>query len=576
MALVREPAVMDPESMRLEELQYELHIRGVDVDDDDCLNDTIRLVDQHRNTTVLEQRLGELNVTAEYSILESKVYEIETLIAEVNSLGITVDQPFRVVTLFVHCAHRLRRVMFRGSAPMSRKFLKLAKRLNVFQEVLMKLATTLNFPSLHVPTCVDDAAEELSGLNLSGSTEEKTSSEKPKACKKEDSSRSVKGSSKKEKKKSKRAKSPESSDDQKDSSQESSSDQEQETSKSSKSSKASRTHRTGNRKSASKVSKWTLRYSGKKDEDLHGFLEDVDDAAEVHDIGDADLLQGIGSLLEGAAKTWHRTRRSKLVDWITFKEEIKEAFCPADADDEIMEQIGRLTQKPEETYAVYEARAEELFGRLAYPMNERDKLRKLMKGLHFYYRSRIQSRHVSSVRDLRRACKDLEPDKAHLMKLERKEEKKKEERKGPKAYGITEEEEEDEGEEPVVAALAPAKRAPPTYSGVKCWRCGNTGHLSIECTKQIFCRNCGMPGVQTEVCPNCQYAREQGLWSSPAQENPGAAQMRGNLGPFNVPPPPFQPPPQLQQPLGPRAPLVTSTPFVRPTNPRLPYRPERK
>jgi len=51
------------------------------------------------------------------------------------------------------------------------------------------------------------------------------------------------------------------------------------------------------------------------------------------------------------------------------------------------------------------------------------KLRVLMEGLHFYYRSRIHETKITSTRKLRKACREQEPDKSQVLNLERERER---------------------------------------------------------------------------------------------------------------------------------------------------------
>ena len=75
-------------------------------------------------------------------------------------------------------------------------------------------------------------------------------------------------------------------------------------------------------------------------------------------------------------------------------------------DDEILEKISLLRQGSDKTFAVFEARDEELFCRLNSPLEERGKVRMLLKEIHLFYRSRIRASEVKSIRALRRECKE--------------------------------------------------------------------------------------------------------------------------------------------------------------------------
>lgn len=218
------------------------------------------------------------------------------------------------------------------------------------------------------------------------------------------------------------------------------------------------------------------------------FLEDVEEAQEVNDISEDELLRGVGSLLTERAKTWHRQRRRNLTSWATFKREIHYAFAPEDNDDEVMEQLSNMQQHSDENYDVYEARCEELFRRLSRPLHEEEKLKKVLRGLHLFYRSRIKTRDVYSLRGLRRECRELEVDKGQILKKE-KEERRKERKRDEKevrrdgkktsarvsAARVSDGDKTEEDTDLSVDAVGVTTRG----NALVCWRCGKAGHMSL-------------------------------------------------------------------------------------------------
>ncbi|KAE8741787.1 hypothetical protein FOCC_FOCC012676 [Frankliniella occidentalis] len=108
---------------------------------------------------------------------------------------------------------------------------------------------------------------------------------------------------------------------------------------------------------------------------------------------------------------------------------MRDAFAPADSDESIMDKIDSLKQRADETYVVFEARMKQLFSRLTEQLRESTKVKKVLAGLHLYYRSKINSSEVSSLRDLRMLCKRFQPDKPHILKLQQEERKRAEDKK---------------------------------------------------------------------------------------------------------------------------------------------------
>lgn len=292
------------------------------------------------------------------------------------------------------------------------------------------------------------------------------------------------------------------------------------------------------------VAKWKWRFSGKPGEDLYTFLDKVEESADVHGVDDATVLSGISLLLQGDAHTWFRSKKLNFTSWKVFKREIQAAFDPNQDDEHILEKISNLKQSSSETYVVFEARCEELFERLRRPLSGDEKLSKVLKGLHLFYRNRLVASRITSLRKLRKKCKELEQDKIHIQKLE--EEKKRKDRKDlekevsrqkpTKVAAAEVSGSSDEGVD-VAATSSPMKTSGRTL--VPCWRCRKAGHASSDCPNRVFCSGCHQQDVLFQNCSRCARANAAGFWPPPHQENSRMGQQRGVPGPFNVPPPPL-------------------------------------
>ena len=274
----------------------------------------------------------------------------------------------------------------------------------------------------------------------------------------------------------------------------------------------------------------------------------------MQEIPDAEILRGFASLLTGDAKIWFNASRQDIDSFAQLKEEMKAAFAPGDNEENVLERIAALKQRADETYVVFEARMQQLFRRLSEPLSESQKVKKVLNGLHSYYRKNVRSADVKSLRDLKLICGRLEPDKQHILKLDKEEEKKKEERRVPRVHAVSVE------DEPVVdlpeveavsrpVSKPPSKPAPKSAAPVgPCWRCGQPGHLSNWCNEKIQCINCGAPDTIVERCDRCQQGSiRRGPARAQGNEDRGGA--RGGPAPapvvfphtFMFPPPGYPP-----------------------------------
>lgn len=424
--------------------------------------------------------------------------------------------------------------MFRATDPRFPELLKLAKRLRPVYEALTAYYPQLTFPvGVMVPE-VDTLSEKMKKLEVG--PKQPTGEARNSSSSSDDQSRNERSSrsswrSQQKKKKKKKTKSKKKN--RKESSTSSETDRSTSESESSDGSQPRRGGRHGGG-SVNPVTRWEPRFSGS--EDLDSFIEDVECTADMNSVSDVQLLRGVGSLLTGPARTWYRAekKKGKLTSWRIFKKKMKAAFQPGNRDDQIMDKLQQLKQKHDETYAVYEARADELFRRLERRLHEKDKLRFLMGGLDIFYRQRVVSADMEQVRDLRRFCQAIEEDKVSIKKLEREEERRKERHMHQKsgfrvaATGVTDEDE--DADRVSVAAAGPPKKSDGS-GGKFCWRCGSRDHQAHDCPRGVRCSSCGQEGTTVEECIRCEGAGRKGLWGS-ASGSPSA--------------PPQQP--QVQQP----------------------------
>lgn len=501
---------IDIRQLTVEEVNYELGIRGEEYDAL-TLQQKVELLERCKGAPCDKEVLDALDTRD----------EVRTLVAKVGELGILVEESTpnerspRLPALYLHVHGRLRRIMFHDGDTYA-EFASLAKKFNRTHGSVSDLYPECVFRKLVVP-------KEESGSDEDPLRENRRKNERRH---RDGRRRGEEGYQEEGRRERRQYRSPPRY------------KSESSASSSSESDRGSRRSKGGKVRRTNLVTRWNFRFSN--EEDLDAFLDDVEEAAQTHEVGDDELLRGIGSLLTGSAKTWFRAKKSKITSWRNFKKSLKEAFRPDDNDEEVMEKINNIRQKSNETYAVYEARAEVLFQRLSRPLSSKDRLRKLVKGLDLYYRRNIRMTEIEALRDLRETCHSIEVDKSQVTKLEKEERRKterkdmKEERRdvrrGARAFEAEVEEVAASSDDttPEAAAINVSSRG---FVNVQCFRCGKVGHISSACTEKISCMMCGAADTVAERCIKCRQT----------QENASRDKSGGSPAPWtSIPPPPLQ------------------------------------
>lgn len=561
-------AEVEPMQFRNDELDHELRVRGSDFNLEDMFFlDKVRLFVERSRLEPDLRLLETMNLEEELNQLTIKVAELMKLYEEwKDELGVRSK---RIPTLFLHVAGRLRRSMF-IRADLYKSFRELAKQVMKIHPKCEEMYE-LQFPMLVFQPdgsetgSTSDLESRLKKLEIERKLKQEMRDEK---CEFEEELRILRETSKslieskeklkkvkaegkkKREKPKKREKAKKKSDTESSSSDWTFSSDSSSKSDSNSSSEASsdaeaRKSRKRHSKKKYHKKKWTNPVAKWKDccytkgDDLHDFLNDVEEEKNIQDVRDKDLLKGFSYLLKGAAKVWYRNVRDEIRSWKHLKTEMKAAFSANEDDDEILEKIAQLRQKEDETFAVFEARAEELFCRLNRPLEDAEKARKLLKGINLFYRSRIRSSEVRTLRALRRECRDIEEDKPQLLKLAKEERKREEKGRSFKVSSVQESEhKEREGLEAGAEGVDVSAALPNINPmAIQCYKCAKYGHYAHQCPDKVSCLGCGLENIPIERCPRCAMALAKGLWGNHLLSWMGGNPGQVVLPPMNVPPP---------------------------------------
>lgn len=603
--VMMQPATLDPAFLEREELEHELIIRellrGSETDLDKSDQEIRKMFETNANNEVTVRGMNEVDPRDEALVLKAKVFELQSVCYEEVEARTRMKQkaraPSRLISLYLHTLFRIRRSMFRDPL-LIEDFQLLVRDMSGVYRRLISFYPELLFPKLYDGEDDEDPRQYSRKVRSevhrpvdqfergSRSSHKSADSDRQSECSSHASRRSRRSSHKaeseteKKNKEHRHKKEPEPEQKykerrhkakkrSKDKPEPSKSDYRQPkgyTSDTSSSGSATPSRspspapRRSSRRTLNPVARWSLRL--KKGDDLQSFLEDVEEAVDINCVTEDELLRGISGLLHEEAKRWYRQKKGIIGSWDAFKREIKLALTPGDDDEEILEKINNLQQGKDETFALFEARCEELCSRLKEPLTKAGKLKKMLKGLHLYFRSRIRAADMDSLNTLRSECAKLEQDKAQISKKEAEERRRQLKREGKedsrdsrrytKVAAVEVEEDVQELDEEIEVAAVTAGQ-----SALVCWRCGGPGHYSIHCRTSIFCIQCGAKDTIAERCRNC--AKNSTKWSTlttstqpakPGNTNTtasaansgqsfpaGGTQGGVNVSPFSVPPP---------------------------------------
>lgn len=74
-----------------------------------------------------------------------------------------------------------------------------------------------------------------------------------------------------------------------------------------------------------------------------------------------DLFQSVSEILGGTALVWYRSKRNVIKSWEELVAGLRKTFLDPDYDHQLMEEIRKRTQGPQESIAIYIERMQALF-----------------------------------------------------------------------------------------------------------------------------------------------------------------------------------------------------------------------
>lgn len=238
------------------------------------------------------------------------------------------------------------------------------------------------------------------------------------------------------------------------------------------------------------VYKWQIKFSGMDGgASLNSFLQQVEDYRISRNVTKDQLVRSACDLFTDDALLWYRAERQSIVNWDDMVEKLRNYFLPANYDQQLLEEINRRKQDPEERFSSYLLKMRSLMSRLTVPLPEKLQVEKIKKNLSPFYLMQMGLTQAKTYAELSQLAGSLDEKKTLIDNF------------APPCTS--------KGDlEPELGFVSSrggnvSGAAGQSERRVRCWTCGKPGHTKSECLNRKRCKNCGWFGVSTEECRKC-------------------------------------------------------------------------
>lgn len=266
------------------------------------------------------------------------------------------------------------------------------------------------------------------------------------------------------------------------------------------------------------ICKWNIFFDGSTN--VATFLEEVDELAESRRVSRMELFQTASELLRGDALLWYRYRKHMFKDWEDLKLQLRNAFLPFDYEANLMDEIRKRTQAPDEKLLMFVARMENLFNKLSKKPSESEQVSIIRRNLLPNIHTALALQKIDTLEELLKLGRAVEesfwraqqyhpPDLGSTSAQESKPSYPK--LCASKSLTVNATRTEQQSTTPVNAENVPesqqVQRKP-----ITCWNCRKLGHHRSRCPDplKLVCFGCGRDGVTVRQCSHCQENSRQG------------------------------------------------------------------
>jgi len=260
--------------------------------------------------------------------------------------------------------------------------------------------------------------------------------------------------------------------------------------------------------------KWGITFSGdpndRKSLGLLDFLSRINVLAKSWKVSDDELLSSATILLTGSALQFYWAFYQSFRTWNDLVQELLSTYLSNDIDFETRQEIDNRKQRANETFMSYFSDMALKFQKLSYDVSESEMVNILLRNLNPYFAEKLFSINIETLSQLKHYSIKVDNLKRALSNFRLSNSKQINE------VSV----DEPENEINFVRHTNTGQRTtreisvqtePNKNSGVKCFKCGNFGHIQADCRKKtgIVCYGCQTPGVTKPKCPKCNPGNDE-------------------------------------------------------------------
>lgn len=257
------------------------------------------------------------------------------------------------------------------------------------------------------------------------------------------------------------------------------------------------------------VRKWSLKYDGSKNP--LGFLERVEELAQVYEIPLDVMPKTMPELLKDLALSWFRNNNKHWEQWQNFRQDFLDFFLPSGYFAQLEDKIRNRKQQTSEPFKTYMITLQDFMRQAGY--SEEQKLERLYENTNPNYRMYIKRPDFQNLEQLIVLAGDFEELQGQKAALYPGPQIPITRPQFPPQISVKRNQENvaavtgdrNGGEQTAVVNAADPQRA--------CRRCGQSGHFQRFCRNEakLFCWNCGRQNVRTVECCGRRTGNDSGL-----------------------------------------------------------------